>query len=68
MLISVICISMTSFVSATDIEDLDITWSVVTLLPPADVDNGSREMEKIIGISRETIRQLIKNNINNESR
>lgn len=32
----------------TDIEDLDITWSVVTLLPPADVDNGSREMEKII--------------------
>ena len=27
-----------------------------------------REMEKIIGISRETIRQLIKNNINNESR
>ena len=31
-----------------DISELDITWTVVTLLPPADVDAGKSEMENIV--------------------
>lgn len=34
--------------NCTDYQQLDITWTVVTLLPPGDIDNGKAPMEALV--------------------
>lgn len=40
--------TVASMSGTTDLSSLDITWNVVTLLPPADLDNGKDKIESII--------------------